>query len=141
MLGLGIILAHLCGDYIFQDDQMAAKKTTSWRWAIYHAATYTAAYAILFAVAGLYNGWLSVWALAIIGGTHLVIDRFRLAKQLIWARNQLLPKKYRYSWATAKANAGYSEGKPAWMSTWLMIIVDNSIHLGINALAIYLLVA
>lgn len=135
MVGLGILLAHLVGDYIFQDDAMALKKTTSWRWAIYHALTYSLPYILLFVLlqAPL---WPAVAAWAIIAGTHAVIDRYRLAKHVIWGRNQLVPRSFRYPWSEAKDNAGYSAGKPVWMSTWLMIIVDNSIHLVINTVAI-----
>lgn len=127
MLGLGILLAHLVGDYLLQDDVMAKRKTESWFWALAHAVTYTLPYLLI---------TQSPAALAVICLTHAIIDRYRLAKHVIWLRNQIVPKDARYSWADAKANGGYSADKPAWMSTWLMIIVDNTIHLLINAAAV-----
>lgn len=128
MLGLQIILAHLVGDYILQNDWMANEKTKRWLPAIVHGLIYTIPYTLI---------TQSIPALVVISVTHMVIDRYRLVKPLVWAINQLVPKKNRYSWAEAKANGGYSADKPAWMSTWLMIIVDNTIHLCINAAAIY----
>lgn len=127
MTGLYILLAHLVGDYILQNDWMAQEKTKRWWPAIVHGTLYTLPYTLI---------TQSPWALLIIGGTHIVIDRFRLVKQLIWAVNQLTPKSYRYSWAEAKNAFGYKSDKPAWMAVWLMIIVDNTTHLIINTIAI-----
>lgn len=127
MIGLGIILAHLAGDYLLQNDWMAKNKTSRWLPALVHGAVYTLPYILV---------TQSPLALLVIGGTHVVIDRFRLAKHFIWAVNQIGPRSGRYSWSEAKANGGYSADKPVWMSTWLMIVVDNSIHLLINTAAV-----
>lgn len=143
MLGLGVILAHLAGDYILQSDSMAQRKTSSWRWALVHASFYTAPYAgLLFVLHGRLD-WALIAALLIIGGTHAVIDRYRLAKHLIWAMNRVLPHDVRddYPWAEARENQGYRASSPAWMRTWLMIIVDNTAHLCLNAIVIYALLA
>jgi hypothetical protein len=76
-------------------------------------------------------------ALAIIGGTHFILDRFRLAKQISWFKNQVaVPKSSRYTWSEGAQNAGYSKDVPPWLSTWLMIITDNTIHMAINHMAI-----
>lgn len=146
MIGLGIILAHLVGDYILQNDWMANEKTRRWWPAVVHGFAYTFAYVLMLATAflihpplgGTFLGWLLriVGTLVIIGGTHAVIDRYRLAKNLIWFVNQFGPQGTSYPWSVAKQNAGYDAGKPAWMATWLMIIVDNTIHLLINTAAI-----
>lgn len=127
MIGLYIILAHLAGDYLLQNDWMANEKVKRWSPALVHATLYTLPYALIT------QSWT---ALFIIWGTHAVIDRYRLAKRFIWAVNQLSPKAYRYTWVEAKDNAGYSASKPVWMSTWLMFIIDNTIHLLINTAAI-----
>lgn len=143
LIPLGIILAHLVGDYIFQNNSMAQRKTSSWAWAFVHGIWYTFAYLILnlILVANGYVGF-SWWALLIIGGTHVVIDRLRLVKYLIWGINNIpfvTPAEDRYSLAEAKQNGGYNPSMPSFMSTWLMIIVDNTTHLLINVLAIWLL--
>lgn len=120
------LLAHLMGDYVFQNNWEANKKTSSWLPAISHAAKYTACFV------PVTRNWK---ALAIIGGTHLVIDHFRLAIPLMWAKNQVgVPSEERYEYS--RANAGYREDTPVWLSTWLMIIADNSLHMTINHVAI-----
>jgi hypothetical protein len=98
---------------------MAENKTSrSWP-AIAHALSYTVAFL------PLSRDWR---ALATIGGTHFVIDRWRLAKHLNWAKNQLAP----YVNRPGHTATGYSESKPDWMAVWLMIITDNAVHLLIN---------
>ena len=124
---MSIGLAHLIGDYILQNDWMANEKTKRWTPAVIHGVMYTVPFAFIT------QAWL---ALLVIGGTHIIIDRYRLAKGLIWAINQTCPKDYRYTWAEAKDNAGYSASKPIWMSVWLMFIIDNTCHLVINSAAI-----
>ncbi|ROP65644.1 DUF3307 domain-containing protein [Curtobacterium sp. ZW137] len=143
MLGLAVILAHLLGDYLLQTDSMAQRKTSSWRWALTHAAMYSLPHAVLlFVLLGGFS-WHWLVALLIIGGTHAVIDRYRLAKHVIWALNHALPHDHRdeYAWAEARENAGYSPSSPVWMRTWLMIIVDNTLHLAINAVTIAVVLA
>lgn len=139
MIILGILIAHLFGDYVLQNDWIAAEKTKQWSVAVLHGVLYALAYVLMFLIVGVHRSLPVLLVLLVIGGTHIVIDRLRLAKQLIWALNQLAPPQYRYSWRDAKKNAGYSSSKPAWMSTWLMIIVDNTVHLTINGLAIAVL--
>jgi hypothetical protein len=106
---------------------MAQEKVRRWWPAILHGTIYTLPYALI---------TQNLWALAVIGGTHIVIDRLRLAKHITWIKNQLAPRAFRYSWVEAKNNAGFSKDTPAWLSTWLMIIMDNGIHLVINTLAL-----
>lgn len=138
MLGLAIILAHLLGDYLLQTNSMAQRKTGSWKWALIHAGMYSLPYAVLLFILLGSLTWPWVLALLVIGGTHAVIDRYRLAKHVIWALNNGLPHDRRdtYGWAEADANAGYTEAHPPWLKTWLMFIVDNTIHLTINTAAI-----
>jgi hypothetical protein len=126
LLGFWIVVAHLLGDYVIQTDWMANEKTRRWWPAIVHAITYTVPYMLI---------TQSPLALLAIAGTHAVIDRYRLAKHLCWAKNQLAPKSYRNAWDECRAT-GYPPDRPAWMSVWLMIIADNTVHLLINAAAI-----
>ena len=126
MIALGILLAHLVGDYLLQSDWMAAEKTKRWWPAIAHGITYTLPYVLV---------TQSLVALAVIAGTHIVIDRYRLARHVGWVKNLVAPKAYRTSWAESKAT-GYGPEKPAWMAVWLMIITDNTMHLLINTAAV-----
>lgn len=122
MIG-AVILAHLVGDYLIQSHWMATEKVNKWWPAIAHGLTYTLPFVFV---------TQSLLALAVIAGTHIVIDRFRLAKHFVWLKNQIGPKAFRPGHTTT----GYSEGTPAWMAVWLMIIADNVLHLLINVAAV-----
>jgi hypothetical protein len=117
-----LALAHLLGDYILQTHHQATRKTQAWAPALAHAATYTAAHLLV---------TRNPWRLAIIGGTHALIDRYRLARHVVWAKNQAAPAAYR----PGHTATGYPDDTPPWLSTWLMIAADNTIHLCINAAA------
>ena len=95
---------------------MAINKTQKWIPAIVHAMFYTIPFLFLTS---------SVTAIMIICLTHLLIDRFRLANYITKIKN--------WHWITA---SGYPENTPVWLSTWLMIITDNTLHLLINYLAL-----
>jgi Protein of unknown function (DUF3307) len=128
MLYLGIILAHIVGDYFIQSDWMATEKTSKWLPAIVHGITYTVPY--LFVTQ-------NPWPLLIICLTHIVIDRYRLARYVCWIKNYLGPRRTWHSWQECKGN-GYPADRPVWLTTWLMILTDNTIHLVINFGAILL---
>lgn len=124
-----VLLAHLIGDYLFQTQWMADNKTSRWSPAIWHGITYTLPFIII---------THSPFALLVICITHIIIDRFRLAKYVVWFKNQLVPKSDRYAWDSETNNqaTGYPNKVPNWMSTWLMIIADNILHLIIGVLAV-----
>ena len=134
MLALWIVLAHLVGDYIIQSDWMANEKTKRWWPAIAHGISYTAPYALINLLPDMW-GTVSPIALLIIGGTHIVIDRYRLARHIAWFKNQAAPKAFRSNWTDCQAT-GYTADKPPFMAVWLMIIADNTVHLLINTAAI-----
>jgi hypothetical protein len=103
---LGIVLAHLVGDYLLQSH-----------------LTYTLPYVLV---------TQSVMALIVIAGTHMVIDRYRLARHIVWAKNLMAPKGFR----AGHTPTGYPSDTPAWLAVWLLIIADNTLHLLINAAAV-----
>jgi len=117
------LLAHVAGDYVVQSAWMAGEKTSRSVPALVHAASYTACFL------PITRDWRR---LAVIGGTHFVIDRWRLAKHMNWAKNQVGPKKYR----PGHTATGYSETQPDWLTFWLLIITDNFCHLVLNELAL-----
>lgn len=124
LLGL---LAHLAGDYLLQSTWMAAGKTERWTPALAHAAAYGLPFLAL---------TRSPAALAVIVGTHAVIDRYRLARHACWARNQLAPKAHRPPTSAIKGNGGFGPTVPAGLVTAMVICSDNSIHLLINSAAL-----
>lgn len=128
LLGL---LAHVAGDYGLQTSWMAREKLTRFDAAAVHAGAYSVPFVPLLALAA--PSWqfaLAGWV--VVAGTHAVLDRFRVARTLVWARNQLAPARDRYAFATADAG-GFAPGTPAHLSCWLTTIVDNLIHVAINS--------
>lgn len=148
------LILHLWGDYLLQSSWMANNKTKAWLPAIVHATIYSLPFLLI-------GSWLAV---LVIWSTHAVIDRFRLARYLCWAKDAIaLPIKktgtyirfanpanpdsgYEIPWSEwvwegrkpwrECAGTGYSQEVPVWLSTWLMIIADNTLHLTINYLAL-----
>lgn len=123
MTGLGILLAHLVGDYLIQSHWMATEKTRKWWPAVAHGLSYTIPYVFV---------TQSLLALLIIAGTHIVIDRYRLARHVVWFKNQAAPAVFRPN----HTPTGYPTDTPAWLTVWLMILADNTIHLLINTAAV-----
>ncbi|MCS3690887.1 DUF3307 domain-containing protein [Bradyrhizobium elkanii] len=115
------ILAHLVGDYILQSHWMAQNKAKQSLAAAIHALTYTLPFAFL---------TLNPMALAFICASHFLVDRFRLARFVVWAKNG-----YALSGKPVTAT-GYQDDVPAWLSVWLLIIADNTIHLICNGIAL-----
>lgn len=112
------LVAHLVGDYITQSHWMATCKTKKWLPAFLHAAVYTAGFLFL---------TRSLSALIVIGGTHYLIDRYRLARYVVWAKNGC---------RGPITTTGYPDDTPAWLAVWLLIIADNTMHILINGAAI-----
>lgn len=134
------LLAHLWGDYILQSDWMALNKSKrSWP-CLVHVILYTACF--LFVT----TSWK---ALAVIGVTHFLIDRFGLARYVVWVKNHLAPvtvvkelgseiewmKRYPSFWQSCSVT-GYSADRPIWLTLWLLIAADNTLHLTINYIAL-----
>jgi Protein of unknown function (DUF3307) len=112
------LVAHAVGDYILQSHYMATEKTKNSIAAVAHAITYTLPFLLI---------TQSSEALAVICGTHFLVDRFRLARFVVWFKNG--------PWKPLTAT-GYQADAPAWLAVWLLIIADNIVHVVINAAAI-----
>lgn len=119
------LILHLFGDYITQSDRMANEKVKNIRMALLHAFIYSVPFYIFID--------MSVIAFLVIFLTHAVIDRYRVVKYIIFARNRLHDKTLRWEDCSA---TGYHKDKPVWLTVWLLIIADNTLHLLINYLAI-----
>ena len=125
------LLCHLFGDYILQNHWMANTKTRSWVAALVHALFYTLPFLLL---------TLDPVALAVICGTHALIDRYRLAFYWVnfWGvgvEGEVVPLLRRASGVRGQP----VEPAPPFIEFWLCILVDNTAHLTINHLALYYL--
>ena len=118
------LILHAIGDYFLQSDWMASNKTNKSVATLAHAVTYTLPF-LLLTTAPL--------ALLFICGTHFVIDRFRLARHLCWLKNWPWPGCR--PWGECN-KTGYPHDRPEWLAVWLMIIVDNLLHVVLNGVAL-----
>ena len=122
------LVLHAIGDYVLQSDWMANEKTKSSWPALAHVVTYTLPFLVV---------TQKPIALAIVLGTHFVIDRWRLARYVCWGKNQLLsPTSWKHPWSEC-VGTGYHKDRPPWMAVWLMIIADNTMHVLCNGLALH----
>lgn len=133
------LVAHAIGDYVLQSDWMANEKTKKSIAAALHAVTYSLPFCLI-AQSGL--------AMAVIIVTHFIIDRWRLARYVCWAKNFFAPpstmlevegkvihQRWWHPWADC-VGTGYHRDRPPWMAVWLMIIADNVLHVLCNGAAI-----
>lgn len=145
MISADQLIAHAVGDYLLQSDWMATEKTKKSTAALAHVFMYALPFTFLHPSAA---------ALAVIVASHFVIDRWRLARFVVWAKNWLAPWKGRVidgppeagprkhvwdppnkPWSVCSAT-GYDPERPAWLTVWLLIIADNVMHVLINGAAL-----
>lgn len=125
---------------------MAQNKTRASLPAFVHALIYSLPFLLLVSSA---HSPLAAWMVIFV--THFLIDRFRLARYVVWAKNFLGPKctwaielgphefyvgpartpPFKYCQAT-----GYPPDRAPWLAVWLLIIADNTMHLAINYAAL-----
>lgn len=148
------LILHLIGDYVTQSDWMANEKTKRFLPAFLHALVYSVPFLLI-------GTWAAV---VVIFGTHFFIDRYRLARFVcygknvvlgLWLKRTVMPVPHwdadpdgfeaavqdhkqdtaAYLWENC-ATTGYPSERLAWMAVWLLIACDNTLHLGINWLAL-----
>ena len=147
------LICHAVGDYVIQSDWMANEKTKKSIAAIVHALSYAIPFLFLRP---------SIAAMAVMVVTHFAIDRWRLARYVVYAKNYLSPRtstkvhyeeiatsaggvphfvekveiqQWWFPWEKC-ASTGYVNERPPWLSVWLLIIADNVMHILINGLAL-----
>jgi len=105
-----LILVHLVGDYVYQNDWMAQNKSArTWEGTaacLVHVTLYTLMFVCFTWVMGDVWPW---WAYAAIWATHYPVDRYRLAA----------------AWMGKAGQTGFRDN----MGPWSVIIVDNTYHL------------
>ena len=126
MISASQLVAHAVGDYLIQSHWMASEKMRRSLAAAVHAVTYTLPFLLLTS---------SPFALSAIAASHFAIDRWRLARYVVFAKNFIAPRSMWPKWSACVAT-GYPEGVPQWLAVWLLIIADNTLHVLCNAVAL-----
>lgn len=124
------LILHLFGDYILQTNWMATDKGKFGKRSYYYAAL---THAIVYSIPFMIFLEPSFQAIMVILWTHFFIDRFRLARYVVFAKNWITEPHLK--WADCSAT-GYPNDMPPWLSVWLLIIADNTLHLACNYLAL-----
>ena len=119
------IVAHLVGDFVLQSDWMAEHKNNRSLATLVHVILYSVPFLLI---------TQNPTTLAIIAGTHFIIDRWRLARYVSWAFNRLWPGSR--PWVECK-RTGFSPELPPHLATWLLIITDGTMHILIYGWAIH----
>ena len=140
------LIFHWLGDYILQSDYMALNKTKRALPCVIHCILYTLPFLFLLT-------W-DIWgyeAFCFIFWSHYWIDRYSLARYLIWLKNHLAPGFKYYPWNVCSItgykdeplNGGFGSTvdqycgiRPYFITIWLYIITDNGLHIICNYLAI-----
>ncbi len=120
------LVAHLIGDYLLQSDWMATTKTSKTIPAATHALVYSIPFLFL---------THTLTSMLFIIGTHFVIDRWRLARYVVWSKNFIAPKSFWPPPFSVCSGNGYPPDRPIWLTTWLLIIADNTLHIMCNGFA------
>lgn len=114
------LILHGVGDYMTQNDWMAQNKTKNTHIGYLACLIHAVTYSLPFLLIGSFTAWVIIFA------THFLVDKYRLATYWIKLVN----------WNWQSKNYGFDNDKPAWMSVWLLIIIDNVIHLLCNYFAL-----
>lgn len=133
------LILHLFGDYVTQSQWMADNKSKAWWPAFAHALVYSLPF-LLIMQRPPPHGALFPTAFAVILWSHFLIDRYRLARYVVYLKNILFNwgspgPRARLPWSDCNAT-GYPNTMPPWLSVWLLIAADNTLHLTINYLAL-----
>lgn len=112
------LILHMIGDYVTQSHWMAQNKSRANLPAFVHALVYSLPFLVL---------TTHFPALACIFGTHFLIDRFGLARYVVWAKNWIAPWRRRETRTEALARAK-SQGRvssPVFEGTELRDFLDD----------------
>lgn len=158
------LLAHLVGDYVLQSHVMATRKTSSWLWACIHAAFYGLPFLLLaswpawlvivgtHAVIdrlGIARRWCQFYGVGFPGLWWTAKDRRRFtedaAETLYNSWQHTAPgwvpwvpggNSQKQDSARYLTRGDDFPSPPAFLGVWLVIIVDNTLHLAINHFAL-----
>ena len=111
------LLLHLFGDYILQNDWMAQnKKAKGWKGELacqIHCVLYSLPFLLITSPLGVFLIYIA----------HYALDRTNIVTHLLSLRNT-------GKWDNI--NFGFSPDRPIWLTVWLNIFTDNTLHLIFN---------
>lgn len=133
------IVTHVVADYFCQSDWMAVNKSRKWIPCLVHVIIYSLVFLLVFQ-----PSWL---AMAFIFGTHLILDRYSLVKYIIWVKNFVNPTFSNRPFSDCSITGFYDkngtagvydpdDARPFFITIWLYIIMDNTLHLICNGIAL-----
>jgi hypothetical protein len=134
-----LALAHFIGDFVLQSTFIAERKLQNFLVCIFHVLVYSIPFYFLVS-----TNWTFLGVIAI---THLIMDFLRIAEFVSYLKNVLINHKIwildkqelqRYSWFNCKY--GYPKDVPEHLASWLLIIVDQILHIISNAFIYYVFI-
>jgi hypothetical protein len=109
------ILLHLWGDYIFQNHWMAVTKVKNTIHGYLACLLHCMLYSLPFLLVA------SPLSVLVIFVTHFIIDKWRIAFWVVKGKNLWFGDI-----------SAFPPGTPDFISAWIIIIVDNILHVTIN---------
>ena len=103
MEGIGILVGHLIGDYVLQNDSMADAKRHSTRVCLTHCVFYTVC------MSACNFWWLPWWGAVLCFALHFPVDRYPVVR----------------FWMRANGQSKFARD----MGPWSVVVVDNAYHL------------
>jgi hypothetical protein len=114
------LLFHAIGDYIIQNEWMSLnKKKRGWKGEV-ACQIHCISYSLPFLFIGSLEAVLGIYL------THYILDRTNIVAWFIAIKNGVFHVK----------NFGFPEGRPFALTIWLLIIIDNTLHILFNYLAL-----
>ena len=113
------LLLHLLGDFVLQNNWMAAHKSKLNREGYLACTVHCLVYSLPFLIITDLTAWLVIFS------THWLIDKFSLAKYVCRIKN----------WHF-ETDHGFAASTPPLLAMLLVMVVDNTMHIAINYFSI-----
>ena len=132
-----LVLAHLAADFVLQTERMVADKASTGARALGGLLTHGGFVAVCLLPFALAFGWRGVGLLAVIAGTHVVIDRWKI-QATARAETATLAEAHRQH-ADTEPTVGLG---PAWTPIpGALFLVDQAAHLAVSIAAWVIFIA
>lgn len=131
------LFCHFVGDYFLQSDWMANFKSKHGAEGTLAAAMHATWYTLPFAIVSIsYGHMLEISQLLLIAAAHFAVDRYKLAKYVIIAKNTFLNPPHQRVPADQRSPMGFNKIVPDHIQWGVFTVIDNTLHIMINAFII-----